>query len=53
MGLHGFELLDDDLNTIVKVGMWTNDDCTVREFLVEEGERILGIASRIEKRYSE
>ena len=51
--LHGIELFDNVNNCVLKAGFFYNPNAKTREFLLEEGERIVGIVSRIEKRFAE
>jgi hypothetical protein len=52
VALHGIELFDADNNCILQAGFFQNKNAHARDFYLEEGEKIIGIYSRIEKRYA-
>jgi hypothetical protein len=51
VALHGFEFLGDDDYELFKAGYFGNKLAKTREIKLEVGERVLGVYSRIEKRY--
>lgn len=51
VGLHAFEFRDKHDSVLLKAGFSGNAQTTVRDFLLEPGEKVIGIHSRVEKRY--
>jgi hypothetical protein len=51
--LHAIEFFDEDNKLLMSAGFFHNPKATTRDIYLEEGERIVGIVSRIEKRYAE
>ena len=51
VGLHGFKFFNKYGDCILTAGFWGNESCVERDFLLEPGERVIGIHSRIETRY--
>ena len=53
VALHAIEMFDDQNKCVLSAGFFGNKNAKVREFLLDEGERIVGFYSRIERRYAE
>ena len=51
--LHGIELFDAEDNLLLSAGFFYNAQAKVRDIILEEGERIIGIQSRIEQKYAQ
>jgi hypothetical protein len=51
VGLHAFEFRDKNDRVMLQAGFSGNRQTLVRDFILEPGERVLGVHSRIEKRY--
>lgn len=51
VALHGIELFDASDKCILAAGFFGNQKAHTRDYYLEEGERIIGIYSRIEERY--
>ena len=52
VALHAIEFFDKNDACILSAGFFLNKNAQTREFILDDDERILGIYSRIEKRYS-
>jgi hypothetical protein len=53
VALHGIELLDNKGQVLVQAGFFQNKNAVTREFQLDPDEKIVGIYSRIEKRYEQ
>lgn len=52
VALHAIEMFDEDEECILSAGFFFNKNARTREFILDDDERLIGIYSRIEKRYS-
>jgi hypothetical protein len=52
VALHGIEFFDSDDNCILTAGFFNNKNAMSRDFVLDDDERVIGIFSRVEKRYS-
>ena len=52
VALHAIEMLDDEGKCVLSAGFFQNKNAHTREFILDDDERVIGISSRIEKRYA-
>lgn len=52
VALHGIEFFDRDDNCILTAGFFNNKNAISRDFVLDDDEEVIGIFSRVEKRYS-
>lgn len=52
MALHAIEMFDKDNKCVLSAGFFQNKNAHSRDFTLDDDERVLGIYSRIEKRYA-
>ena len=50
--LHGIEFFDNNDKCILSAGFFYNPLAKTRDIYLEEGERVIGIVSRIEQQYA-